>query len=398
MITDIHRILMTADTIGGVWTYALELALALQAYRIDVVLATMGDPLSDLQRLAVEKIDNLTLCESNFKLEWMDQPWNDLKAAGEWLLDLETVTRPDVVHLNGFVHGKLAWKSPTLIVGHSCIYSWFAAVKGVDTPCGWKRYAEEVSQGLRNADLVTAPTQAMLSALQRYYGPFRTTKPIPNGRKAEEFQPRTKEPFVLSTGRLWDEAKNVAALERIATRLSWPVYVAGVDEHRHNARTQIGNLRWLGQLSQEYLADWLGRASIFALPARYEPFGLCALEAGLAGCVLVLGDIPSLREVWKDTALFVPPHDERALMHAVNSLVADEAYRRRLADKARSRALEFTSQRMAREYVSVYNELAHNRNRQYTHHPVTLGEEESLPDRLWQPTAADVSSSEARSS
>ena len=42
----------------------------------------------------------------------------------------------------------------------------------------------------------------------------------------------------------------------------------------------------------------MARASIYALPARYEPFGLSILEAALSGAALVLGDIPSLREVW----------------------------------------------------------------------------------------------------
>jgi len=365
MMTDIHRILMTADTIGGVWTYALELAQALQEYRVEVVLATMGDSLNEAQRSAAERIDNVTLCESNFKLEWMDQPWKDVSAAGEWLLDLETVCRPDVIHLNGYCHGNLRWKSPTLIAGHSCIYSWFAAVKGMAAPSGWRRYAEEVRAGLQKADLVTAPTQAMLSALSRNYGPFRTCKPIPYGRKAEDFQASAKEPFVFSAGRLWDEAKNVSALERAASRLAWPVYIAGADEQPNNTRIQGGNPRWLGQLAPQHLAGWLGRASIYALPARYEPFGLSALEAGLAGCALVLGDIPSLREVWKDAAYYVPPDDDSALVDTLKELIGNESRRRRASERARIRALEFTPRRMAREYFTVYNDLVHSRHKQY---------------------------------
>lgn len=37
-----QRILMTADTVGGVWTYALELAQALDSRGIQIALATMG--------------------------------------------------------------------------------------------------------------------------------------------------------------------------------------------------------------------------------------------------------------------------------------------------------------------------------------------------------------------
>ncbi len=43
------KILMTADSIGGVWTYAVELAKAFQAYDIEVHLACMGKSLSENQ-------------------------------------------------------------------------------------------------------------------------------------------------------------------------------------------------------------------------------------------------------------------------------------------------------------------------------------------------------------
>src|SRR4029450_5820537 len=61
----IRRILMTADTVGGVWTYALELAQALQSYAIDVVLATMGAPLNEQQRTAVPQVANITRSEEH---------------------------------------------------------------------------------------------------------------------------------------------------------------------------------------------------------------------------------------------------------------------------------------------------------------------------------------------
>jgi glycosyltransferase involved in cell wall biosynthesis len=105
------------------------------------------------------------------------------------------------------------------------------------------------------------------------------------------------------------------------------------------------------------LADWYARTSIYVLPAYYEPFGLSVLEAALAGCALVLGDIPSLREVWADTALFVPPDDRAGLAHAINSLIADRVLREEYAVRSRARALRFTPQRTAAAYHAVYTQL-----------------------------------------
>ncbi|MEB3829625.1 glycosyltransferase [Phormidium sp. CCY1219] len=60
-------------------------------------------------------------------------------------------------------------------------------------------------------------------------------------------------------------------------------------------------------MSPEELSHWYARAAIYAFPARYEPFGLSVLEAALSGCALVLGDIPRLREMWGDAAVFANP-------------------------------------------------------------------------------------------
>jgi glycosyltransferase involved in cell wall biosynthesis len=110
----------------------------------------------------------------------------------------------------------------------------------------------------------------------------------------------------------------------------------------------------LGDLAPEALALQFARASIYALPARYEPFGLSVLEAALAGCALVLGDIPSLREVWGDTALYVAPDDERALRECLARLISEPAAREDYAHAARLRALEFTPERHARGYLCAY--------------------------------------------
>ena len=354
------RVLMTADTVGGVWTYALELARALAAHGVEVSLATMGAPLSREQREEAGRIPSLGVFRSDFKLEWMEDPWCDVNEAGEWLLHLEKRLRPDIVHLNGYAHGALPWNAPKLVVGHSCVLSWWMAVKGEAAPATWERYRFEVTRGLHAADLVIAPTQAMLNALDQFYGPLPESRVVFNGRDPTLFTPGVKEKFVFTAGRLWDEAKNIAALERIAARLPWPLYIAGEEKHPDsgsNRAEQHGNVHALGRLSNQALASWFARASVYALPARYEPFGLSALEGALAGCALVLGDIHSLREVWGEAAIFVSPDDAGALRDTLEELMIDNARRKEMASRARHRALQFSPQRMAKGYLAAYFDL-----------------------------------------
>ena len=350
-------ILMTADTVGGVWTYALELTRTLAAHDTQVFLATMGGPLSRAQAHEAGAISNLEVFESQYKLEWMSEPWEDTRAAGEWLLELESYLHPDIIHLNGYCHGALAWEAPVLIAGHSCVWSWWEAVKGEPAPPQWNRYRSRVRTGLQGGDLVVAPTRAMLSALERWYGPLPAARVIPNGRSRQGLSPGIKEDFVLSAGRVWDEAKNVAVLTGVAVYLPWPVMIAGDRRHPDGRTAPLRGAHSLGHLSAEELAPWFSRAAIYALPARYEPFGLSVLEAALAGCALVLGDIASLRENWEDAALFVPPDDPEALRTALLALINQPERRGELARRAREVALAFTPQAMADGYLAAYAEL-----------------------------------------
>lgn len=349
-------VLLTADTVGGVWTYAVDLARALRPRGVTVHLATMGRLPTPEQR-AEARAAGAALHESAYALEWMSDPWEDVRAAGDWLLDLERAVRPDVVHLNGYAHGALPWTAPVVMVGHSCVLSWWRAVKGADAPPEWDRYARAVERGLRAADVVLAPTAAMLRCLEAHYGPLRRAAVVPNGRDAAAFRPRAKEPFVFSAGRFWDEAKNLATLDAAADGLPWPVEVAGDMTRPDGGEAAPRRARALGRLSAPDIAERMGRAGIYALPARYEPFGLSALEAALCGCALVLGDIPTLREVWGDAALFVPPDDACALRAALSTLIKDPRRREAMAAAARERARLYTPERMALGIMAAYGAL-----------------------------------------
>ena len=343
------RLLLPVDTVGGVWTYGLELTHALARYDVEVVLAALGEPLTGEQRCAALASPALRVHALDCDLEWMEEPWGDVERSGEWLLGVAAAHDVDLVHLNGFAHGALPWVVPVLVAAHSDVCSWHEAVRGGPAGPECDRYREAVAQGLAGADAVVAPTRAMLRALELCHSIDAERRVIPNSRDATRFRPLAKEFFVLSAGRLWDEGKNVAALDRLAPRLPWPVLVAGPGER--------GAARRLGRVSDRALARLLGRAAIFAEPARYEPFGLAALEAGLSGCALLLGDIASLREVWGDAALFVDPDDDAAIERGLSRLIGDPDLRAELGRRARARALEHSPERMAREYVELYEAL-----------------------------------------
>lgn len=358
-----RRILMTTDTVGGVWNYAVELCRGLDAAHVDVLLATLGPRPNASQRASLADLSHVTLRESDFRLEWMDDPWDDVDRSGEWLLELEREFAPDLIHLNGYSHAALPWNTPVLVVGHSCVLSWWHAVHRTRAPAQWDLYRDNVFRGLHAADHVVAPSAAMLRALNDHYGELRSTEVIPNGANPTSFihDPSLKENFVLAVGRLWDPAKNISALAHIAPRIPWLIRVAGESAPPGQPSLTFPNLDPLGRREPPELAVLYHRAAIYALPARYEPFGLSILEAAFSGCALVLGDIPSLRELWSDAATFVDPNDTAALETALNTLIADPVRRRALGIHARERATAFTAVRMLSAYQRTYAALSARR-------------------------------------
>ena len=358
-----RRVLVTADTVGGVWTYAIDLIRALRPKGVEVILATMGAPLSAAQAHAAAQLSNLHLRESRYKLEWMHDPWGEVDEAGRWLLELERTLQPDVVHLNGYAHATVNFQAPVLVVCHSCVFSWWRAVRHADPPAQWAHYWQRVREGLEAADLVVAPSRAILRAILGCYTASCEGRVIYNGRAPDGFTPTAKQPFALGAGRLWDEAKNLPCLDRAAEHLPYPVYVAGPLRAPDGCVAGAQYAQLLGQLTPQQLSQWMSRAAVYALPARYEPFGLSVLEAAHAGCALVLGDIPSLRELWNGAAAFVSPGDPDELRAALLELLEQPLRRRRLSARALERATRFSLQQFADGYLAVYEELRSQRRR-----------------------------------
>jgi len=353
-----RRVLITADPIGGVWTYARNLIRAVPEF--EWALCSMGAPLSPAQRLEFERLPDVRVFENVARLEWMDDPWSEVDAAGEWLLQIAQQFEPEIIHLNGYAHAALPWNAPVLVVAHSCVLSWWRAVKGEAAPARYAEYARRVSSGLNHADAVVAPSEAMLRMLHENYGAHFAGRVIYNGVPLPP-APQEKRAQIFAAGRFWDEAKNLRVLEAVAASVRWPVRIAGDLAAPGGETITLRNAKALGRVPAEELERELTAAEIFVSPARYEPFGLSIAEAAAHGCTLVLGDIPTLRELWRDSALFVRPDDPHMLAHVLNCLIQDRTMRLEFAGRARRRVAQFSLPAMAEGYRAMYADLRERR-------------------------------------
>ncbi|MCX2838798.1 glycosyltransferase family 4 protein [Salinimicrobium sp. MT39] len=352
------KILMTTDTVGGVWVYSLELCRALAQYDVQVHLVAMGAWPSPAQQVEAGEISNVTFYKSDFKLEWMEDPWEDVERSRKWINCIYQTIQPDIVHLNNYAQVEKEWTAPVVTVFHSCVQTWWQAVKGIKAPHEWDHYTQTVKESLEDSNMVVAPTKAILQKAKEIHQFSSKSKVISNGRVVPSEVKAPKEKFILCMGRMWDEAKNLPLLSNIAERLPWPVYVAGAAIHPDTGKKcKLENVKFLGKLTPEEVQHWMQRASIFVSPTRYEPFGLAILEAAGNGCALVLSNLDTLQELWDGSALFFDPENEEEAEKTIVRLLESPEFLEQLSAKARERAKQYSAEKMGAAYNDLYREI-----------------------------------------
>jgi glycosyltransferase involved in cell wall biosynthesis len=223
---------------------------------------------------------------------------------------------------------------------HSCVGTWWGAVRGGPPPEDFLWRIAAVRAGLDAADSVVAPTRAFAEMARRTYGLRREIDVVHNGRAAAGVAPvaASARDGVLTAGRLWDEGKSVALLDEA-------VKAAGAARGPNGAGVRLQRVQALGMLDERRMAEVMAEARIFASPARYEPFGLAVLEAAQASLPLVLADTATFRELWDGAAIFLPPTDAAAWADALSTLHEQPELCRRWGMKARARAATYSVER-----------------------------------------------------
>jgi glycosyltransferase involved in cell wall biosynthesis len=108
-------------------------------------------------------------------------------------------------------------------------------------------------------------------------------------------------------------------------------------------------VRLTGWIPREELLQLYADAQAFVYPSTFEGFGMPVLEAMAAGLPIACSDIPPLREVAGDAALFFDPLSEEAIASALDRIVTDAPLRAQLSQAGPERARGFSWDRTALE-------------------------------------------------
>ena len=351
------HVLMTADAVGGVWQYSLDLGEGLVQRGLSVTIAILGPAPSPGSIAAAKVASGCRILVTGLSLDWMARDPSEVRAAAAALAGLAADLHADIVHLHAPALAGRDYPVPVVAVCHSCVGTWWEAVESGPLPAdlAWRR--DLAAEGCATVNALLAPTKAFAAATQAVYGLAESPLVVRNGRQAPAPPSRMLPPaaYVFTAGRLWDRAKNAAALDRVAERLDWPLRAAGPMESPGGERVRASHLERLGRLDDRGVAAHLAQRPVFLSLARYEPFGLAVLEAASAGCALVLSDLASFRELWDGVALFVDPEDADGAVAAIQILADDPAERARRGSAARARATCYSVDAMTDGVLAVFS-------------------------------------------
>lgn len=175
-----------------------------------------------------------------------------------------------------------------------------------------------------------------------------------------------KEKYILAVSSI-DPRKNFATLLKAFSMLKdtdIKLYIAGgqnriysISVEELSANISSEKIKWLGRVSDAELKRYYEGASCFVYPSLYEGFGIPPLEAMACGVPVVVSDIPPIREVCGDTALYVDPLNQKDIAEKIALIINDRELQEELRTKGRARCQAFGWTQSARTLSAVIAEL-----------------------------------------
>ena len=351
---------------GGAERMVIDLATHLPASLYLVFVITLKDAATPVweEELTQANVQVVKL-HKKFKLD-IFCIWRLIK----WL----TINRPDILHTHlfgGDFYGRL--------VGH------LARVPHIiGTEHNINRAEGRLRRWLKRltapwAEKIIAVSGTVLDYVERYEGVTSSqAMVIYNGVPLEKFRPSylitndswpcdIKKIVVGGLGRL-EYQKNWPCLIRAATKLPNNVIIkiAGIGREMKKLQRLICSL---GLEKRVELVDWqdsvkfLSQLDIFVLPSWWEGLPISLLEAGAVGLPVIVADIPSNREIVRDTTLglWFDPHSPEELAEKLKLLINEPAMARRMAANLHQVIeRQFSSDLMRQRYQEVYESLLNN--------------------------------------
>ena len=245
-------------------------------------------------------------------------------------------------------------------------------------------------QILENANCIVATSPQEREYLRQLVSREGRVEVIPCGTDIDNFRILPKEEaraklglaqsdrIVLYVGR-FDPRKGIETMVRACAQTQARtqgnlrlVIAGGSDSERADGRERqrIENIvREVGLAEQTMFAGRIGHdllplyytaADVCVIPSHYEPFGLVAIEAMACGTPVVASNVGGLKftVVPEETGLLVPPEDNAAFAAAIDRILADDLWAKKLRKQASVRVRQnFSWTGVAIQLSELYRRL-----------------------------------------
>ncbi len=236
-------------------------------------------------------------------------------------------------------------------------------------------YGLLISNGIRNAKALITSTEAERTNIVGHYPSARDriavvhlgARPAQLAANQDEKQNnKPTERYILWVGSLISRKNPQGAIDAavlVNQQMRLPLIVVG-SGHRGMQKPEIriqgnhGVVQFANRVnSSDDVIALYQNAVCLLFPTFYEGFGLPALEAMAYGCPVITSDIPVMREVCGDAALYCDPHDPGDIADKVRMLAESSEMREQLRRRGLGRASQFSWERCARETFEVLHRV-----------------------------------------
>jgi glycosyltransferase involved in cell wall biosynthesis len=205
------------------------------------------------------------------------------------------------------------------------------------------------------------PVVAISDAQRRTMPQAGWVRTVHHGLPELLLTPRSITPSYLAfLGRISPE-KGIDCAIRIAKRCGMPLKIAAKidkldrDYYEEQIRPMLigPQIDFVGEINDREKSEFLSGAAALLAPIQWpEPFGLVMIEALACGTPVIAFNRGAVREIVEEGRTGFIVEDEAGAVEAVRRVgqLSREGIRRRFEQR-------FTAQRMANDYLDVYNEL-----------------------------------------
>lgn len=172
----------------------------------------------------------------------------------------------------------------------------------------------------------------------------------------------TEPPYALWVGTL-SPLKNpqlaIEAVSRANAAINLRLLIAGGSYRGLRAaipkpsRPTVPWVSFMGPVKSSLLDELYRNAFCLLVTSSYESFCFPAVEAMISGCPVITSDLPALREICGDAALYCRGDRAENFDDAIRRLAGDDALRQTLIQRGLRRARQFTWESCARSTLRV---------------------------------------------